>query len=115
MTDDAGLFSQEEQALVRRVERSQVWRLIRDTLAHERELLFATDPKTTEELWAQRGAISQVTRLLREGSSLVVYYQRFMAAEAERKAAEQRQTAVARGERVYTPGSAAEEPPQFDL
>lgn len=71
-----GLFSKRELEILRTVSRSKVWRLMRDALCLERERLFNLEPATSNELWAQRGAIKQVNRLLHQGPHLAVYYDR---------------------------------------
>lgn len=88
MTED-GTFSDEELALIKSVERSKLWRLIRDALALERERLFQRPPSldNDRDIWKQRGALDEVNRLLRNGPHLVVFYERHVRAMREAKAA----------------------------
>lgn len=97
MMDDKGLLTQDEQVLLRRIERSQVWRLIRDSLCYERENLFGGhsdipgltgQPEGVEALMRNRGAILLIQHLLQEGPKLVIWYRRYMAAQAEQKVRE---------------------------
>ena len=68
----------EREAQIRKsVERSKIWRLIRDALCLERERIYDRRPQTTEELWAREGELRQVQRLLRQGPNLVVIYDRY--------------------------------------
>lgn len=118
---DAGLLSPDEEELLRRVERSRVWKLIRDALCLEREQLFGGNstisglsghPATTEALWTSRGAILLIQHLLQEGPRLVIWWQRFMVEQAERKAREK--STVPTPEREFSPLS-LDDKPEFDL
>lgn len=113
-----GLLSQEEQALLQRVSRSKVWRLIMDALVAEREALFSGhstlpgltgQPATNESLWKVQGAILLVQYLLQNGPAFVVWYQRFKEAQEDTKKAKPKMP-----EREYNP-TALNEPPDFDL
>lgn len=120
---EAGLLTQEEQDLLRRVERSKVWRLMRDSLCWQRELLFsgnsaipglAGQPSNSEALWANRGAILLVQHLLQEGPKLVIWYTRYMVEQQEEKA--RAKAPVKTPEREYAPGSnGLDERPEFDI
>lgn len=77
------MFTPEELALLKTVERSKVWRLIRDSLCLERERLFSQKPESSNDLWRQRGAIEQVNRLLHQAPYLAVYYDRHVRAQKE--------------------------------
>lgn len=119
---DAGLLTPDEEELLRRVERSKVWRLIRDALCMEREQLFGGNstisglsghPNRNEALWTSRGAILLIQHLLQEGPRLVIWYQRYMAEQAERKARDK--GTVARPEREFSPRSDLDDKPDFDL
>ena len=85
---DSGLFSPEEQSIIRTINKSKIWRLMRDALCLERERLFNRTPSLANdrEVWIREGALQQVQRLLREGPHLAVYYDRYMRAQAEQGA-----------------------------
>ncbi len=121
-----GLLSQEEEQLLARIERSRVWKLIRDALCLERERLFSGcshvsglegQPKTNEALWMNRGATMMAQWLLQESPKFVIWYRRFMAEKAEKRATSEKASelvATDRIEREYSARPAAE-PPDFDL
>ena len=100
-----GLFSLEEQATLKAVERSKIWRLVRDALMFDREQLLSSQPATSEALWLRWGEITRLSRLLREGPQFVIFYRRAMEAKARAKTEED---ATEPG----IPGTA--EPPNFD-
>lgn len=92
-----GLLTPDEQELLRRIERSRVWRLIRDSLCLLREELFAGtssvsglvgQPETNQALWQHRGAILLIQHLLQEGPRCVVWYERYMAEQREQRVRE---------------------------
>lgn len=122
LTPDQGLLSPEEEELLRRVEGSQVWQLIRDALCLERETLFAGtssvsglagQPTTTETLWVNRGAILLIQHLLQEGPRLVVWYTRYMDEQAKKQTAK---SATKRPEREYSSRPELNgRPDEFDL
>lgn len=123
---DQPVLKDEEIALLKRVQRSKVWRLITDALCLEREELFSGNSSisglgghagTTEQLWKAQGAILLIQHLLQEGPQLVIWYQRHMEA-LETAKAERRVGKDATTEREYVPGETREglhEPPSFDL
>jgi len=82
-TDSSGIYTEQEEAIIRSVSRSKVWRLIRDALCYERECLYNRRAATTEELWTREGELRQVQRLLRQGPHLVVLYDRYVREQAE--------------------------------
>lgn len=117
-----GLLTQDEEALVTRIERSRIWRLLRDTLCWEREALFSGtsnvqgllgQPDTNQALWSNRGAILLIQHLLQEGPRLVVWYERYMAEQREQKAREK--GTVKKTEREYSSHPELQEPDNFDL
>ena len=118
-----GLLTQDEEALVGRIERSKVWRLLRDSLCLDREELFSGNsgvpgltgqPETNQAMWMQRGAILYIQHLLQGGPRLVVWYERHMADEREKKAREK--GTVKKTEREYSPHPELQErPDDFDL
>lgn len=122
LAPEDGLLTQEEQDLLRRVERSKVWRLQRDAMCLEREELFngtssiqglSGQPTTNEALWMNRGAILLLQHYLREGPRFVVWYQRHVAEQAEKRAAAR--GTVKAPEREYSPQPGFDEQPDFDL
>jgi hypothetical protein len=126
VVDEDGILTPEEQALLKKVKRSQVWRLVMDALCYERELLFGGNssisglnglPDSTERLWKIHGAILLIQHLLQEGPQLVIWYRRHMDA-LETAKQERRAGKDATVEREYAPGETTDglhEPPSFDL
>lgn len=66
----------EDIALQKRIEASELWRQIRRALEETRERVFQTQPTTTEQLWQKEGAVGQLTYLLHHTPVLVVWQQR---------------------------------------
>lgn len=117
---DAAILSPDEIVLLKRVEKSRMWRLLRDMLCLERERLFAGEsdlpglsdqPETVEALWRSRGAILLIQALLKEGPRLVVWYTRHMAEQAEQRT--QKRGTVRAPEREYR--ADVSEAPDFDV
>lgn len=82
---DAGLFTPEEQALLQRVKDSDLWRLFAMALAEDRESLLRMPPPQTNEALNQRwGALTQLTRWLESGPTIVVHHSRMQRQEASR-------------------------------
>lgn len=94
---DDGLFSDDEKRLLQSVRRSKMWRLIQEALVVEREGLFSEEPKSTEELWRNRGRLEEVQRLLHQGPLLVVFYQRSMRERELERELERRERDFTRG------------------
>ena len=120
--DQDGLIPPDDEELLRRVERSQVWRLIRDALCMERERLFAGNstisglsgqPSTNETLWMNRGAILLIQHLLHGAPWFVVQYKHHMAEQAEKRVNEK--GTMKQPEREFTARPATDEKLDFDL
>jgi hypothetical protein len=119
---DSPLLSPDEEALLKKVSRSQLWRLIMDALVAQREALFSGhstlpglsgQPATNESLWRSQGAILLIQYLLQNGPAFVVYYQRHRdEQEAERQAKKVKAT---NAEREFNPASPMNERPEFDI
>src|SRR5882724_3849036 len=119
---EEAIFTQEEIALVKSLERSRPWRLIRDALCLERENRFKTLAEGAEPflIAKQTGAIELIQWLLQEGPRFVVWYRRYMDAQEDagvkaraRKRldeSERVEAAPPEVERTYDPSP---EPPEF--
>lgn len=77
--DDAPLLSDDEVREIQAFKRTRAWRLLSAAMARDREDLLQSQPATTEQIWQTWGAITRLSRYLREGPLLVVYYRRYMA------------------------------------
>ena len=75
---ESGLFTPEEEALLARVRDSQLWQTIRCGMAEEREALLSPGdrPMTQAEITERWGRVRELTRWLRRGPQLVVFYDR---------------------------------------
>lgn len=118
---EAALFSDEEAALVRSVERSRVWKLLRDALCYEREKRFQElgESNETSLVLKKAGAIELIQWLLQEGPRFVVWYRRYMDAQEDttvreraRKRLVETEEAASLAERVYDPS--LQSPPDPD-
>lgn len=66
----------EDVALQRKIEQSELWRLLQRALSEVREQVLQTTVTTTEQLWRREGAIGQLTYLLHHTPVLVVWQHR---------------------------------------
>lgn len=119
MPEDHGLLSPDEEALLKRVERSQLWRLIKDALCFEREQRFSAEPATDQALWKNWGAIEMIQYLLQNSGMFVIRYRRYMDAQEESKLREKAAAVLASqpapAERTFDSQRSTPEPPTFDL
>jgi len=119
--DTDGIFNTDELALLNRISRSKLWRLLQDAMVGEREALFSGhstiaglhgQPSTNEALWQSRGAILLIQYLLQNGPLFVVLYQRQREADEQERLS--RKAIQKMPEREYNP-TPLNETPDFDL
>lgn len=89
VVDENPLLTPEEEKLIESTKRSRVWRLIRDSLALEREQLtrLEVDAEASNlvfRLGKKEGRLAAVNRLLNLGPLLVVLYQRYVREQARK-------------------------------
>src|SRR6516165_11683112 len=111
--DGDGLLTQDEQAIMRRVERSRVWRLLRDAMGWEREELLRQEPQDDRQLWKTWGKIELLGRLLQDSPRNVIWYTRFMK-QREEEAVLPASKQAPEPERTFDPDGFPEKP-QFDM